>query len=151
MRVTAGVDIRIDAHGDAGADLTRAGDGVDSLQLALRLGIDRLHAKIDRLDELRLRLADAGEHDLGRNETGAQRDVDLAARVCVDLAAEAPQEPHDRQRRVRLERVVHCMRIGIERIVHRTIARGDRRSTVDVEWRAVRCSGIGKRHAVADE
>ena len=62
--------------------------------------------------ELGRRLADAGEHDLRRNEPGAQRDVDLAAGIRVGVAAERPQQPRDRQRRVGLQRVVDRVRVG---------------------------------------
>ena len=88
-----------------------ARERVDPLELALRLRVDGLDAEIDRLRQLRGGLADAGEDDLRRNESGAQRDVDLAAGVRVGAAAQAAQQPRDRQRRVRLERVVHRVRI----------------------------------------
>ncbi len=71
------------------ARLALARDRVDAFELALRLGVDRLDAEVDGLRQLGAGLADAGEHDLGRDEPGAQRDVDLAAGIRVDLAARA--------------------------------------------------------------
>ena len=118
VRMAARVDIRVDADGDAGARLTLARDRVDPFELALRLRVDRLDAQVDGLRQLGAGLADAGEDDLGRDEPGAQRDVDLPAGVGVDLAPERPQQPDDRERRVGLERVMHRVRIRRERIVN---------------------------------
>ena len=81
--MAAGVDVGVDADGDARARLPGARDGVDALELALRLGVDRLDAEVDRLRQLGRGLADAGEDDLRRDEAGAQRDVDLAAGIRV--------------------------------------------------------------------
>ena len=124
---------------------------VDALELAFRLGVDRLDAEVDRLRQLGVRLADAGEDDLRRDEAGAQRDVDLAAGIRVDLAAQAAQQAHDRQRRVGLERVVHRVRVRREGLVRGAVAGGDRRGAVDVERRAVGGGDVGERYAVADE
>ena len=123
-----------------------ARDGVDALELARRLGVDGLDAEVDRLRQLGVRLADAGEDDLRRDEAGAQRDVDLAAGVGVGAAAEAAQQARDRQRRVGLERVVQRVRVRRERLVDGAVARGDGRGAVDVERRAV---GGGERRRAA--
>ena len=100
------VDVRIDAHGDAGPDAARRGDGVDPLDLPFRLGVDAAQAEVDGALELRVGLADAGEDDLRGREAGAQRDLDLADRVGVGGGAEAAQQAGDAERRVGLERVV---------------------------------------------
>ena len=112
VRMAARVDVRVHAQRDPRARLALARQRVDPLELALRLRVDRLDAEIDRLRELGGRLADAGEHDLRRNESGAQRDVDLAAGIRVGVAAEAAQQPRDRQRRVGFQRVVDRVRIA---------------------------------------
>ena len=90
--MAARVDVRVDADRDARARLRARARRVDALELAFRLGVDRLDAEVDRLRQLGLRLADAGEDDLRRDEPGAQRDVDLAAGVGIDLAAQAAQQ-----------------------------------------------------------
>ena len=151
VRMAARVDVRVDADGDAGARLALARDRVDAFELALRLRVDRLDAEVDGLRQLGAGLADAGEHDLRRDEPGAQRDVDLAAGIGVDLAPERPQQPDDRERRVGLERVVHRVRIRRERIVDGAVARRHRRGAVDVERRAMRGGDIDERDAVALE
>ena len=97
------------------------------------------------------RLADAGEDDLRRREAGLARDLDFPDRVGVDRAAELAQQPRDRQRRVRLERVVQRVRIAAERPVDRLVALAERRGAVDVERRAFGGRDGGQRHAVADQ
>ena len=151
VRVAAGVDVGIDTDRHARPRLSFARDRVDALELALRFRVDRLDAEVDGLRQLRPGLPDAGEDNLGRDEPGAQRDVDLAAGVRVDLAAQASQEPHDGQRRIRLERVVHRMGIRGERLVRGAIPGGDGRRAVDVERRAVDGRDVRERCAVADE
>ena len=151
VRMAAGVDVGVDPQRDARARLPLARQDVDALQLAFRLGVDRLDAEVDRLRQLRRGLADAGEDDLLGDEAGPQGDVDLAARVRVRAAAEPPQQPRDRQRRVRLERVVQRVRIRPERVVDRAIAADDGGGAVDVERRALGGGKVGERHAVADE
>ena len=149
--MTLRVDIGIDAHRDARTRLSFARQRVDAFEFAGRLGVDGAHAELDRLRELGRGLPDAGEHDLRRDDPRAQRDVDFAAGICVRAAAERSQQSCNRERRVRLERVVNGMRVRGERLVDRAVARGDRRGAVDVERRAVRVCEIGERHAVADE
>ena len=124
---------------------------VDALELAFRLGVDRLDAEVDRLRQLGVCLADAGEDDLGRDEAGAQRDVDLAAGIRVDLAPQGTKEAHDGERRVGLEGVVQRVRVRREGLVRGAVAGGDRRGAVDVERRAVGGGGISERYAVAHE
>ena len=58
------VDVGVDADRDLGARLALARDRVDAIELALRLGVDRLDAEVDGLRQLRVGLADAGEDDL---------------------------------------------------------------------------------------
>ena len=108
-----------------------------------------LTPEIDRLGQFGVGLGDAGEDDLGRDEAGAQRDVDLAARIGVDARAEAAQQADDRQRRVGLERVMERVRVARERLVDGAVTRGDRGAAVDVERRAVGGRELGQRHAVA--
>ncbi len=52
VRMAARVDVRIDADRDPRACLPRAREGVDALELAFRLGVDRLDAEVDRLRQL---------------------------------------------------------------------------------------------------
>jgi len=89
--VRFGIDVRIDPDRDLRAHPPRARQGIDPLDLARRLDVDRADAEIDGVGELGRGLADAGEDDLRRGEPGAQRDVDLAAGVGIGAAAEAAQ------------------------------------------------------------
>ena len=125
--------------------------GVDPLDLARRLHVDRPHAELDRLRQLGGRLADAGEDDLWRDEPGAQRDVDLTTRVRIGVAAERPQEPHDRERRVGLQRVMNRVRIGGEGLVDGPVPGRYCRAAVDVEGRAVSGCEIDERDAITHE
>src|SRR5919108_1678182 len=69
------IDIRIDAERDLCPRLPRARDRIDAVQLAVRFGIDGLDAQINRLFQFSARFADPSEHDLWRNETGAECNV----------------------------------------------------------------------------
>ena len=149
VRMALRVDVRVDAHGDAGLDAAGRGDGVDPLDLPFRLGIDAAQPEADGALELRIRLADAGEDDLRRREAGAQRDVDLADRVRVGGRAEAAQQARDAQRRVGLERVMQSVRISAEGLLHFAVAGGDRAGVVDVERSAEACGELCERQAVA--
>ena len=117
VRVAPRVDVGVHADGDPRAGLALARQRVDPLDLAGRLHVDRPDAELDRLRQLGGRLADAGEDDLRRDEPGAQRDVDLTAGVRIGVAAQRPQQPHDRERRVGLQRVMDRVRIGGEGLV----------------------------------
>ena len=139
VRMAARVDVGIDPQRDARPGPPAPARSRRCVRARRRLGVDRPDAESDRLLELRARLADAGEDDLRRDETGAERHVDLAAGVRVGVAAQAAQQPGDGQRRVRLERVVDGVRMrgeGLRR--RRGSALGDGRGAVDVEGRAFR-------------
>jgi hypothetical protein len=151
MRVTARIDVGIDpqCHADAGAAFVR--ESIDAIQLPFRLGVDRPDAEIDRLRQLRRRLADPGEHNLIGNEPGTQRDIDLAARIRIGTGAQRAQQPRHAQRRVGLERVMERMWISAERLVDGAIACGNRSRTVDIQRGTFSGREIRQRHTFAIE
>ena len=115
VRVRAGVDIGIDAHGDVGADASRLRGTIDALQLPGGLGVDRFEAELHGpLDFLR-RLSHAAEHDVGRRKPGAHGELDLADGIGIDRTARFAQQAHQRERRVRLHGIVDPMRVRRER------------------------------------
>src|SRR4030095_16644911 len=69
-------------------------------------------------------------------EPGAQRHGELATRVDVGAAAERAQQTKQGKRRVGLQRVVHEVRISVERAVDGSVGRADRLRTIDVHRRA---------------
>ncbi len=71
MRVAPGVDVGVHAHRHAHRRVEGACPGGDPIELAGRLGVDRLHAERDGAVELVAGLADAGEDDLLRDVPGA--------------------------------------------------------------------------------
>ena len=73
------VHVRIDAKRHTRARAARPRQPIDPLQLARRFRVDRVDADRDSLIELRLRLADAGEHEVCWIETRPERHVELAA------------------------------------------------------------------------
>src|SRR6185436_11228358 len=93
---------------------TGSPDGVNPIELAVRLGVDGADSERNRLLQLGDRLADTGEDDLRWREAGPQRDLNLAAGVGVGVAAEPAQQARDSQRRVRLQRVVNRVGMGGE-------------------------------------
>ena len=150
--MAAGVDVGVDAHRDARPRLAvaarcasmRSSSPSDSALIVLTPSSIAWASSA-------VRLGDAGEDDLRRDEAGAQRDVDLAAGIGVDAAAQAAQQPDDRQRRVGLERVVD--RVRIRRRTPRPPRGSATRSwtAVDVEGRAVGGRELGERDAVAGQ
>src|SRR5688572_23940819 len=68
VRMALGIDIWVDAEGDAGLAALRGGDCRDAIQLAGRLRVDRADAVRDRRLELVARLPHAGEDDLAGQE-----------------------------------------------------------------------------------
>src|SRR4029079_1903241 len=100
-----------------------ARERVEPIELPLRFHVDRANAEIDGLRELRRGLADPGEDDLHWNEAGAQREVDLAPRVRVRVAAQPPQEPRDGERRVGFQRVMNSMRVDVESLIDGAVPR----------------------------
>ena len=75
----------------------------------------------------------------------------LSAGVGVDAAAERAQQPHQRERRVRLQRVVDGVRIVGERGVDRPIGVPDGLRAVDVDGRAHAFDDGLHADAVAEE
>ena len=122
--MAAGVDVGVDAHRDARCAPGARGDGGDPRHLAGRLGVDGADAEADRALELVARLADAGEDDLVRREAGAQRDLDLAARVGVGAWRPSSADGARRRGGVRLDRVVEPMADVRKRRVERAVALG---------------------------
>jgi hypothetical protein len=149
--VGLGVDVGIDPDRDLRADLALAGQRVDAFEFPGGLDIDHPHAEIDGLRKLGRGLADAGEHDLRRNEPGAQRDVDLAAGIGVGVAAQGTQETRDGQRRIGFQRVVDRVRVAGEGLVDGAVSPGDRRGAVHVKRRALGGGDGHDGHAVAHE
>ena len=142
------IDIRVHAKGHSSPGLPGSGQRVDALDLPFGLRIYGGDTEIDRLRQIGGRLADAGEDDLRRDESGPQRDVDFTPRVRVSAGAKRPQQPRNRHRRVRLQRVVEGMRVAREREIDGAIAFGDGRGAVNVERCAFGGREIGERHAV---
>ncbi len=137
VRMAPGVDVGVDADGDAGGAAETCGDGLDPRQLASRLHVDRLQPERHGCFELRWRLADAGEDDVVRLEPHATGDIDLPDGVRVGGAPEIAQQAADRQVRVRLQRVVQGVRIAAKRVIQGAEAAADFRRAVDVQRRAL--------------
>ncbi len=130
------VDVRVDADRDADRTADPGGDRLDAIQLSGRFDVDRLQPERDGALELRGRLADAGEDDVGGSKTGSPGDIDLPDRIGIHAAAEIAQCLHDAEGRIGLERVVQPVRIVGEREVDLAIAIADGRRAVDVDGRA---------------
>ena len=109
---------------------------VDAIELARRFDVDGQQAERHGAIDLRRALADAREDDLIGPEPAAHRDVHLAERVGVGVAAERVQQADDRERRVGLERVVNGVRIAVERARR---ARGRRRGSRRRRRRSTAC------------
>jgi len=151
VRMAPGVDVGVHAQRDARPRFAGRRQAIDPVQFPFGFGVDRLHTEVDGLHQFSFSLADAGEDDVGRNEAGAQGDVDLAAGVRIGLRAEPAQQPRDRQRRIRLQGIVQGVRIRHEGRIDLAIAGDDGFGAVDVEGGAFDRSDPCERHAVTGE
>jgi hypothetical protein len=149
--VRLGVDVGVDAQRYARGAAGGRGHGGNAIELTRRLGVDGADVLRHREFELLACLADAGEHDVGGREAGAKRDADLAAGVGVGTAAEFAQQAQQRQRRVRLERVVYGVRVLREGRVDAGVRAADGRRAVDEDRRTDFLGDGSKRHPVAGE
>ena len=131
--MTTGVDVRIQPYRNAGHAAAASGDRFDPRQLARRLDVDRLDTECDGAFEFCRRLADAGKDDLRGGEPGLARHFDFPDRIGVGAGTEIVQHAHERQQRIRLERVVNRVRIAAERGVERAVPVPHLGSAVDVD------------------
>ena len=102
------------------------------IELAGRFDVDRQQAQRHGAIDLAGALADSGEHDLSGRKPQRSATSTSPMRVRIGVAAERAHQPHDRQRRVRLERVVNRVRIAVERGVQRAVGGADGVGVVDV-------------------
>ncbi len=117
-------------------DVLRDGALIDAIELARRFDVDREQPERHRAIDLGGALADAGKHDLIGTEAAPQRHVHFAERIGVGVAAERLQQPHHRQRRIGLQRVVNGVRIAVEGVVQRRVGGANGAGVVDVAGRA---------------
>ena len=149
--MAASVDIRIDAQRHSRLAPLRRGERRNAIELAGRFGVDRADADGDRALQLGARLADSGEHDVGRVHTRAQGDRDLTAGVRVECAADRPEQANDSERRIRLQCVMNAVRMRRERLIDGAIAVANGSSAVDVDGRIDALDDRFEAYAVAHE
>ena len=150
VRMAPGVDVGVHPQRHAGAAALADRLGVDALQLAARFGVDGLEAEGDRPRDLGGALADAGEDDLVREEAGLEGDLDLADRIAVGAGAEALDQAHQAERRVRLEGVVDAVPAAGQGGRQPRVAGADQRRAVDVTGRPDLARDGRQRDAVAE-
>ncbi len=146
-----GLDVRVDAHRNARLAPDGGGDGGNPVDLAERLGVDGASAERDRAFDLRARLAHARDDNLVGRESGAQRHLELASGVDVSRRTETTQVFDERERGVRLERVVQAMRHGRQRPLQRHEALGQQAGAVDVTRGPDLAGNGGQRDVVAQQ
>lgn len=114
----------------------RRGDRRYPIEFAGRFGIDRPDAGGNRVFELVACLADARKDNVARREAGTLRHADFAAGIRIGSTPQPAQQARDRQRRIRLERIVDRVRIRCERLVDAAIGLANRPRAVNVGRRA---------------
>ena len=133
--MTARVDVGIDAQRDPRHAPERGRRGGDPVEFTCRLRVDRADVQRNRRGELVARLADAGEDDVCRLESGTLSHPNLTQGVGVDPAAERAQQAQQRESRVGLERVVNRVRVVGKRRVDLAVRVANGVRTVHVDWR----------------
>ena len=83
----AGVDIRIDAHGNRGAAAQEPGARLDAVEFRCAFDIEAFDAGLDGKIDLDGGFADAGENDLGRRTASAHHPFEFAAGDDVEAGA----------------------------------------------------------------
>ena len=99
------LEVRIHAHGHAGRQPELLRGARQHRQLAHRLEVDK-HTRRERLAQLRIALAGAGEADLGRITTRVERHLELTRRSHVNAVHHGAHEAHHGRHRVGLHGVV---------------------------------------------
>ena len=149
VRMALRVDVRIHPKRHPGRQSFGTRDGRDPVDLTRRLRVDGADATGDCMGQFIARLPDPGQDDIRSLEARVQRHPHFAAGVRVGTTPHRPQQPHDRERGVRLQRVVNTMRVRRERIVDRAIGRLDRAGAIEVHGRANGVDDVGNANAVA--
>ena len=137
VRVALGVDVRIDADGDAGDQAARRGNRFDALELARGFDVDRPQAERHRRARARCIDLPTPVNTMSSAAKPARRATSISQ---IELASTALPRPRSSctsaERGVGLERVVQAVRVAAEGLVERRVAGTDRRRAVDVERRA---------------
>ena len=79
LGVRAGIDVRVDAHGNAGGVAGLLREARQQIEFGLGLDVEAVDVGCERGAQLGLGLADAGEHDFPRRDAGCQGALQLAA------------------------------------------------------------------------
>ena len=149
--MAAGVDVRVDPHGDAHAGVVGRCARDEARHFAGGLDVDRAEIERDRQVELGAGLADSGEHDVRRCEAGAPGHLDFPAGIGVGRRAQLAHQPDDARGRVGFDRVVQPVGMRAEGRVQRLIAIDDRRPAVDVDGRLGGAGDVVEGHAVTGQ
>ncbi len=144
--VRAGIDVRIDADGDARGLAHLGRNARQQLELGLGFDVEAEDVGGERGAQLVFRLADAGEQDLAGGDAGGQRALQFTARDHVGAGAELGQRAQHRLVGVRLHGVADQHLLAGEGVGEDTIVPLERRGRIAIERRADGCGQLGQVH-----
>ncbi len=142
-----GIDIRIDADRNRRALAQTRGHGVDAAEFIRRLDVEAQDARLQRLLDLGLGLADAREHDLARIAACGEHAREFAARHDVEAGTRLGERAQHAQIAVRLHGVTDQRSASLQPASVGGKRLQDRVARIDIGRRAVTCGDLGQRKA----
>ena len=91
-----GVDVGVDAEGDAGGFAVAGGDGADELELGFAFAVEGMDAGGEGVFDLVAGFADAGEDDFGGVAAGLEDAEEFAAGDDVEAGSGFGEKAEDR-------------------------------------------------------
>jgi hypothetical protein len=149
--VGAGIDVRVHAQRNRGANTQLGGDHLQALKLIGGLDVEAVHADFEGAAHVVTGLADAGENDLVGAATRGQYTFQLTTGNDVETGAETGQDIQYTEVGVGFDREADQMRHAGQRIGVGQILRFDVGARVDIGGRAEAVGDGGQRHTFREQ
>ena len=146
LRMGLGVDIRIDPDRRRRDHALGGGNLVEKPELVFRFDVELMNARIQSRRHLVRRLADAGENDLVRRDTGPEAALHLAAGHHIHARAQFAEQADYGKVRIGFQSVIDRDRETRERPLQGAIPRGHSGFGINVDGAAHIFGDTGERN-----
>src|SRR5215472_6721439 len=146
-----GFDVRIDAQSNPGLDALAMRERVEKRKLRLRLAVECVNARVERVIDLVRSLANARKHDLRRIAARAYNSKQFAAGNDIKPRASSSEQLQNRKVPVRLHRIANCVRSLAESLIIGVVAVEDGFRGVHIARGPFFFRNFSKGHAFAIE